>query len=157
MAISVRPGRPAEAAGLTELILRSKAHWGYDEAFLAQCRPALTLHEDQVEAHRTLVAELDGRVAGVVTVTGEPPEGEIDLLFIDPWAIGHGVGRVLLDEATAAAAVEGFESLLIESDPQAEPFYLRMGAVRIGEQVSPATGRALPLLRLTVSAPILEQ
>ncbi|NUR74349.1 MAG: GNAT family N-acetyltransferase [Hamadaea sp.] len=155
--MDIRAGRPQEAAELTELILRSKAHWGYDAAFLARCRPALTLHEDQVEPHRTLVAELDGRVAGVVTVTGVPPEGEIDLLFIDPWAIGHGVGRALVGHATAAAAAEGFESLLIESDPQAEPFYLRMGAVRIGEQVSPATGRALPLLRLGVSAPILDR
>ncbi|MCP2327764.1 GNAT superfamily N-acetyltransferase [Hamadaea flava] len=157
MAISVRRGRPGEAAELSELVLRSKAYWGYDQAFLDLCRPALTLREDQVEAHRTLVAELDGRVAGMVTVTGEPPEGEVDLLFVDPWAIGHGVGRVLLDRATAAAAEEGFGSLLIEADPQAEAFYLRMGAVRIGERISSATGRALPLLRLDRSAPILSR
>ena len=154
--MEIRPGRPAEAAELTELILRSKAHWGYDETFMTRVRPALTLHEDQVVPHRTLVAELDGKVAGVVTVTGRPPEGEIDLLFVDPWAIGHGVGRALLDRATAAAATEGFRALLIESDPQAEAFYLRMGAVWIGEQISSATGRALPLLRLEVAAPIID-
>ena len=27
----IRPARPAEAADLSELALRSKGHWGYDE------------------------------------------------------------------------------------------------------------------------------
>ena len=34
----VRPARPDEAEALTALVLRSKAHWGYDEAFTAACR-----------------------------------------------------------------------------------------------------------------------
>lgn len=153
MTASVRPAAPHEAAGLTELIMRSKAYWGYDEAFMARCRPALTLHPPDVVPRRTAVAELAGRVAGVVAITGTPPEGEIDLLFVDPWAIGSGVGRVLYDHALAVAAAEGFASLLIEADPQAEPFYLRMGAVRIGDTVSAATGRTLPLLRATTPDP----
>jgi hypothetical protein len=45
----------------------------------------------------------------------------------------------------------GFEALLIEADPQAESFYLRMGAVRIGDTVSSATGRTLPLLRAAIA------
>ena len=30
----LRPARPGEAAALSDLALRSKAHWGYDQAFL---------------------------------------------------------------------------------------------------------------------------
>ena len=150
MTAAIRPGRPEEAADLTELIMRSKAYWGYDEEFMARCRPALTLHPSDIEPKRVTVAEIDGRLAGVVTIAGSPPEGEIDLLFVDPWAIGTGVGRLLYDHALAFARDNGFAALLIEADPQAEPFYLRMGAVRIGDTISTATGRNLPLLRATV-------
>src|SRR5262245_55055595 len=97
----LRPAIPGEAAELTELILRSKAYWGYDEEFMARCRPALTLRPEDVEPHHATVAELGGRIAGVVTIAGTPPEGEIDLLFVDPWAIGTGVGRALYQHALA--------------------------------------------------------
>jgi GNAT superfamily N-acetyltransferase len=147
MTVTVRPAALDEVADLTELIMRSKAYWGYDEEFIARCRPALTLHPADVGPKRATVAEIDGRLAGVVTIGGTPPEGEIDLLFVDPWAIGTGVGRLLYHCALAIGRDSGFEALLIEADPQAESFYLHMGAVRIGDTVSPATGRTLPLLR----------
>lgn len=159
MDVLIRPGRADEAADLSDLALRSKAHWGYDQAFLDRCRPELTLTPTDVKQRRTAVAELDGKIAGFVTVVGDPAapapagsapgvvEGELDMLFIDPWAIGQGVGRRLFDHAAKAAAAEGFTALFIVSDPQAEGFYLRLGAIRDGESVSPSTGRALPLLR----------
>ncbi len=150
--VTLRPARPGEAAELTELVLRSKAHWGYDAEFLARVRPALTLAEDHLPT--TMVAEYDGRAAGVATIIGEPPEGELDLLFVDPWAIGKGVGKALFLDAADRARALRFTRLLIESDPYAEAFYLRMGAVRIGERVSPATGRSLPLLAISIEEPL---
>jgi N-acetylglutamate synthase-like GNAT family acetyltransferase len=143
----IREGRPEEAAELTELIMRSKAHWGYSDEFLARVRTELTMHPEQVVPHRTLVSEVDGRPAGVATVTGTVPHGELDMLFVDPWAIGRGVGRELLLEAARRARAEGFEALDIVADPDAEPFYVKMGATRVGESVSPSTGRSLPQLR----------
>ncbi|MBL1079646.1 GNAT family N-acetyltransferase [Nocardia sp. 2] len=148
--MSIRLGRPEEAAELTELVMRSKAHWGYPAEFLERVRPELTLHPEQVVPHRTLVAEVEGRAAGLATVVGEPDHGELDLLFVDPWAMGRGVGRDLLLEAAERARAEGFTRLDIESDPRAETFYLHLGAVRVGESVSRSSGRALPLLRLAL-------
>ncbi|WP_245601760.1 GNAT family N-acetyltransferase [Hamadaea tsunoensis] len=149
MEITLRAARSGEAAELTELVLRSKAHWGYDQAFLDRVRPELTVRPDQIAS--TVVAERDGRPAGLVTLLGTPPEGHVDLLFVDPWAIGTGVGRRLFEDAAYRARAAGFVSLLIEADPQAEEFYLHLGAVRIGESISSSSGRSLPLLRLTLS------
>jgi N-acetylglutamate synthase-like GNAT family acetyltransferase len=145
--VTIRAGRPEEAAELTELVMRSKAHWGYSEEFMTRVRSELTLHPEQVAPHRTLVSEVDGRAAGVATVAGSPPHGELDLLFVDPWAMGRGVGRELLLAAAENARAEGFTELDIVSDPGAESFYLKMGATRVGESVSSSTGRSLPLLR----------
>jgi N-acetylglutamate synthase-like GNAT family acetyltransferase len=144
----IRPARAEEAGLLGELALRSKAHWGYDEAFLERCRPVLALRPAEVGARRTTVADRAGRVAGFYTLDGEPPAGELGNLWIDPGHLRRGVGRRLWSHAVEAARGLGFRHLVIAADPHAEGFYLAMGAVRTGEirsEVEP--GRLLPELR----------
>jgi hypothetical protein len=43
--LEIRPARPGEAAALSALAMRSKAHWGYDQEFLEAVRPVLTFTE----------------------------------------------------------------------------------------------------------------
>jgi len=85
----IRPARAEEASALTELAMRSKAHWGYDDEFLAACRDELTIRAEH--APRIDVAELDGRVVGMVRLELETLED----LFVEPDAIGTGVGAAL--------------------------------------------------------------
>ena len=70
------------------------------------------------------------------------------MLFVDPAAIGTGVGRALLIDALTVARTAGLDALLIESDPDAEPFYRSHGAEPAGTRTSVSTGRELPLLRI---------
>ena len=49
------------------------------------------------------------------------------MLFVDPLAIGSGVGRVLIDDALRYAARLGWSTLLVQSDPGAEGFYAAHG------------------------------
>jgi len=88
----LRPARQAEAALLTELAQRSKGHWGYDAAFLAACRDELTIEAAQCDGVHVIVAERAGRVGGYYRLAGEPPRGELSDLFVDPLAIGLGMG-----------------------------------------------------------------
>lgn len=147
----IRAARPQEAAALTALALRSKAHWGYDEAFMAACREELTVTENEVAVRRTVVAEgQDGvPVLGFATLEGFPPHGELGMLFVDPDAIGRGVGRLLFDHVAGAAARLGFTRVSLDADPNAEGFYRTMGAVTVGRAPSGSiAGRTLP--RMTV-------
>ncbi|MEU2371392.1 MULTISPECIES: GNAT family N-acetyltransferase [Streptomyces] len=147
----IRDARPDEAAELTGLALRSKAHWGYDEAFMESCREELTVRPSEVGERRTAVAERDGRVVGFTTVDGRPPEGALGMMFVDPSALGQGIGRALFTHALITARDAGFTRLTIDADPNAEPFYRAMGAVRIGETPSGSVpGRMLPLLSVTL-------
>ncbi len=132
MSVSVRPARFGEARLLTELALRSKAHWGYDAAFLASCREELTLDDAEHAGRRTTVAERDGGVVGFTTLEGEPPQGVLGMMFVDPDAIGEGVGRLLFAHAVEAAGALGFTRFTIDADPNAEPFYAAMGGVPVG-------------------------
>lgn len=141
----IRPARPGEEAALTELAMRSKAHWGYDDAFMAACRDELTIRPAHIE--RIDVADLDGAVLGMVRLEPEA----IEDLFVEPDAIGTGVGRVLFRHVVRRAAAEGMARLRIDADPNAEGFYLSMGAVRVGESPSGSiAGRMLPQLEVAV-------
>ncbi|MFJ6851679.1 GNAT family N-acetyltransferase [Streptomyces sp. NPDC091271] len=149
--MELRPGRPGEAAALTELALRSKAHWGYDEAFMAACRDELTVRPGDTAGGRAVVAEEDGRLLGFTTLAGEPPEGALAMMFVEPDTIGRGVGRLLFEHTMTQARRLGFVRLTIDADLNAEPFYTAMGAVRIGATPSGSIpGRELPLLELAL-------
>ena len=56
----------------------------------------------------------------------------LEHLWVLPERIGQGIGRTLFSHAAERAACAGRRSLTIEADPNAEPFYRHMGAVRIG-------------------------
>jgi GNAT superfamily N-acetyltransferase len=146
---TLRRARPDEADVLSGLAMAAKAHWGYDEAFLDSVRDELTFSPDDVAARHVVVAELDGTVIGFYSLGGTPPAGELEDMWISPDRIGTGLGRILWQDAMAAAASAGFEHLDIDADPFAEGFYLRMGAERIGEVPSGSiAGRTLPRLRV---------
>ncbi|GAA1952354.1 GNAT family N-acetyltransferase [Catenulispora subtropica] len=133
----IRPARPDEAGVLTDLVLRSKAYWGYSEEFMESCRAELTVRPEDVVAKRTTVATTDdGRIVGVAMFTGEPPHGELDGLFVAPEAIGKGYGSRLFHHVADTARAAGHPCLELTADPNAEPFYEALGAVRIGTEPS---------------------
>ena len=141
----IRPARPGEAVTLTELAMRSKAHWGYDADFMAVLRPILTIGEGDLLRSPVRVLDAGGTAVGWYRLTGEPPSGELEDLWLEPSAIGRGRGRVLFEHALATASELGFDELVIEAEPNAKGFYAAMGATRVGERRSPS-GRTLELL-----------
>ena len=150
----MRAARADEAGSLSALAGRSKAYWGYDEAFMEACRDELTVSAAEVTARRATVAEHDGRILGFATLEGRPPQGTLGMLFVDPDSIGKGIGRLLFDHMVVMARDLGFVRLLVDADPNAEPFYVAMGAERIGSTPSGSIpGRTLPLLALHLSNP----
>ncbi len=145
--ILIRLAVAEEAPALSALAMRSKAHWEYDQAFLDACRESLTLDPTRCDGERVLVAETNGRLAGFAQLAGSPPVGELVDMWVDPDAMGLGVGRALFEAIVQRAMDLGFRSFTIDSDPGAERFYRHMGAVRIGETPSTVDPtRLLPLL-----------
>ena len=141
--ISVRSARVGESESLTALCVRSKAHWGYDAAFMRRSRESLTVSDSEIVDGRVLVAERQGLVFGVARVE---PDGELGLMFVDPRTINRGVGRALFEAAVALARRLGAKRMAILADPNAAPFYERMGARFVSQAPSDAIpGRTLPL------------
>src|SRR5690606_25317439 len=148
----IRPARPDEAALITDIAMRSKAYWGYDDHFMETFRPELTVHPHQIERDHVVVAETGGRIAGFLHLRPENDETlELVSLFIDTWAIRQGFGQMLWDYAIAYARGHGYRQVTLESDPNAEPFYRRQGAVETGRRESTLMpGRVLNIMTCTL-------
>ena len=145
--VTIRRALAADAATLSALAFRSKSYWPYDAALLERLRPALTVSVEYVAAWPVYVAEDHGRCAGFYGFRSIDGETFLHDFWVDPPLIGTGIGRALWHHALRTARAHEYTSFLIESDPNAEPFYIRMGARRARERVSPDSGRLLPLLR----------
>jgi GNAT superfamily N-acetyltransferase len=146
---AIRRAHPAEAGALSALALRSKAHWGYDADFLAACRDDLTLSAEDIASSTVYVCDgVDAPLGYYRLLPLDDGVAELDALFVEPAAMGQGVGRRLWRHAVATAATLGCSEMVWQSDPQAEGFYLAMGAQRTGASASTVTPeRMLPLMR----------
>jgi GNAT superfamily N-acetyltransferase len=115
-------------------------------------RPGLTVTPAQLAEEEVVVAERDGEVLGFYALALSPPDAELTNLWVDPPHIGTGTGRLMFEQAATLARARGVERLLIDAEPNAEPFYRRMGAVQIDSRPSQwIPGRSLPLMELRLA------
>jgi ribosomal protein S18 acetylase RimI-like enzyme len=115
---TIRRARLGEAGSLSELALRSKAHWGYSAEFLDVVRELLTFTERDLVDDLVYVLEQGQEPVGMYRVIGNPPEGELSDLWLDPSFIGRSLGRRLLRHALDTAAGHRYQTLIIERRPE---------------------------------------
>jgi GNAT superfamily N-acetyltransferase len=73
------------------------------------------------------VWEEDGVIKGLSA--GDPRDGSIWALFVDPAYEGRGIGQALIRAACGSLAAAGHRAAMLSTDPgtRAERFYLRNG------------------------------
>lgn len=143
----LRPLQTDELAEAHALCLRSKAHWGYDAVFMQACREELRVTAADLEEDELAVIGGPAGLAGLVQVSVDGMQADLEKLFIAPEHMGQGVGRRLYEWALDAARGRGAQELVIVADPDAAAFYRRMGAVPAGTAPSGSIeGRMLPRL-----------
>jgi cytidylate kinase/N-acetylglutamate synthase-like GNAT family acetyltransferase len=150
----IRQARPDECPALTELAMRSKAHWGYDAAFMANVRADLEVIPAKfMPGFHVYILETGNEMIGFYSLRPEDAETvTLEDLFIEPKHIGCGYGKRLWEHSLSVAQSLGFRRVTLISDPYAEPFYARRGAVKIGEIESNAlAGRMLPLMEYVLA------
>ena len=149
--LTFRRAVPDDSRRLSELTFASKAHWGYDEAFMEVARPELVVTREYLEANECWVADDDGQVVGWFSLVDVPGSLLLDNFFLLPGHIGSGLGRPMWVQALTRAAERGAGRLTLESDPNAAGFYEWMGARRTGSVIAPSTGRELPVYEVLLA------
>lgn len=143
--LKVRPALGEELAAASTLCLRSKAYWGYSEAFLEACVAELTIGMADLARDDVVVAADHDSLVGVAQVSCDDDEVFLEKLFVDPDRMGEGAGRMLFAWALDCARARGADTLVIDSDPNAGWFYQRMGCTPAGTAASESIpGRQLP-------------
>lgn len=146
MGIEIRRADRSEASALTEIAHAAKRYWGYSEELIRLWSDGLTLTPQYVEQNEVYIALQGKRIVGVYALIGDGPERELEHFWIHPDFMAKGIGKRLFCHALEKATASGARNVKIVSDPNAEGFYLKMGARRAGEVPSMPEGRTLPLL-----------
>jgi GNAT superfamily N-acetyltransferase len=144
---------PEDAPALTNIAFAAKRHWGYPKAWIEGWREALTITPEFISSHETHIAVVQSQRTGFHALAPNERGLELLHLWVLPESMGHGIGRALFAHALERAGRLGLRTLEIESDPNAEGFYLRMGARRIGIKTEFLEGqpRVLPVLRYKIA------
>ena len=156
MDLQIRPARPDEAGVLTEIAHAAKRHWGYPENWIAHWKTDLTITPDFIANNEMFVAVSGEEIVGCCAIVlSELPSGdslaELEHMWIKPEHMGTGVGRALFMHAREHSADLKVPAMELSADPNAEGFYRRMGAKRIGEVQSEIEGKPRVLPRMSVN------
>ena len=146
--VEIVRAEPDGADALTRIAFAAKSYWGYPERWIEQWQESLTITPEFISDNEVYGAVFEEEIGGFYALVERSREVELEHLWVSPEHIGTGIGRALLDHAVRRAAALGATTLSIEADPNAEGFYRRMGARRVGENVYEIEGhrRELPLM-----------
>jgi GNAT superfamily N-acetyltransferase len=127
---------------LREIALAAKAHWGYDEQLVREWAESL----DVEDGRELIVEEVDGVVRAWAAVI---PRGEVlwlEDLWVEPAAMGRGLGARLFERALERARELGAARLEWEAEPNAVGFYERMGGRYLRPSEPSEWGRVLDVM-----------
>lgn len=143
----IRPVLPDECEVLSELAQASKAHWGYDEEFLKNCRDELRVTPEKIARFRMRVAQAGREIAGFSAASYHDGAADVEEFFVAPRYIGTGIGHRLMQDMLDHARRHGVHHVRVEADPNATGFYESEGFNICGEAPSGSIpGRKLPLM-----------
>lgn len=126
-----------------EASVRASHHF-LPEADIAALRPLILEH--YFDAVTLNCARGDnGEIVGFIGVA----DGNIEMLFVAPDAMGQGVGRLLVTHAIAALGARRVD--VNEQNEQALGFYRRLGFAQVGRSPLDGEGRPYPLLHLALA------
>jgi GNAT superfamily N-acetyltransferase len=157
--ITVRPAGTADVEALVQLrVANARAHIALEPAaYRVPDLDAVRRHFDQAAVRdATLVADLDGRVVGMVEIVRNPDPPDHQIVRPQPSALihtvvsadarGHGAGSALLEAAHRWAAGHGITRL------SAGIHHRNAGAVRFYGRHG-YTGSGISLSRLSATRP----
>lgn len=137
----IRAADVTDEAKLACISLAAKAVWGYSATQLSAWREDLSPAVASMLSRPTFVAEIGGEAAGYYQLVVRERNADLEHLWVHPACMRQGIGRALVAHALEFAAAHGIDVLLIDSDPNAESFYLACGATRAGLSPAPIDGQ----------------
>ncbi len=126
--------------------LAAGSYTSEQRAAWAPASPDLERWRERLAALATLVADVDGDIAGFIAFSDA---GHIDLLYTSPGFVRRGVASRLFHEALHRLQTRGVRELSTEASLEARPFFETQGFSTVSEQVVERDGVALKRYLMT--------
>ena len=141
---------PRQAGELTALTIAAKRHWNYPDKWIQIWLPLMTITPEYIRENETWVAVQSDRCMAYYSLKRDSEFLWLDNLWVLPEFIGQGIGRELFQHALERGRFLGATTLRIEAEPNAERFYEKLGARKIGEHNTEVDGqpRVLPVMEI---------
>ena len=137
---------------LSELTVRSKAHWNYSSEQIEKWKDDLTISAEYIDKNEVYKLKEDDKLIGYYSFqSADCKKVKLDNIFIDPEFIRRGYGKILMNHFFKQVKNKGFENIYLDSDPNAEKFYQNLGFKVIGQLESSIKNRFLPIMELEIN------
>jgi len=142
MGIDIRKAAPADAAPACALLRRSielgceadhRDRPGLLDTWLGNKTPETVAAWIASPTNHVIVAEQDGKLLGLALLT---QAGKLPLCYVEPDALGLGVGRALLAALEQQARAWNIRKLHLHSPHSAAPFFEHLGYTNAGLEKS---------------------
>ncbi len=130
--LALRPFLPADAPLLVEIFRASIEELTGEDYDAAQQEAWIAGADDEaafgerLAGELTLIATIAGSPVGFIALAGAD---HIDMLYVHPAVVRHGVGAMLCDAVEKLAAARGATRLTVEASDNAQGFFARRGFV----------------------------
>src|SRR5690606_20682569 len=119
-----------DAVLLRDTLIASKGYWGYSEEQLEEWRSNLRFEEDYIARNTVkLISKNENLIGFFAIVKGD--SNVLDHLWLLPEAIGKGYGNLVFEQIISECHALVIPDFYIISDPDAEGFYLKKGALKV--------------------------
>lgn len=137
---------------LTAITKKSKAYWGYSEEQIKIWSELLTITPTYIETKSVYKLVVDTKTVEYYSFFYEDEHTiKLDNLFILPDYIGKGLGRILLDDFLILVKRTNVNKIILDSEPNAEMFYAKLGFIKVGEIETSIKNRYLPIMELNIN------
>jgi N-acetylglutamate synthase-like GNAT family acetyltransferase len=137
---------------LTEITKKSKAFWGYSEEQILNWNNFLTVSKEYIENNDVYKLLNENEIIGYYSYFNkEKSIVKLDNLFVLPNYIGKGFGKYLVNDfLNRIKKNTTIKKIVLNSDPNAETFYQKIGFVKVGEFETSIKNRFMPIMEMNL-------
>ncbi len=138
---------------LTEITKKSKAYWGYSDEQIENWSQFLTVTQGYINENIVYKVIIEDKLAGYYSFLYQDEKTvKLDNLFVLPEYIGKGFGKILMNHFLLEINKTIVNKIILNSEPNAELFYAKLGFIKIGEIETSIKNRFMPVMELNIKA-----
>jgi ribosomal protein S18 acetylase RimI-like enzyme len=147
--MNIQKAKTEDHIRLTEITKKSKAYWGYSDEQMEKWSNNLTITIDYIQINPVFNLVHENHIIGYYSyIRLENNQVKLDNLFILPEYIGKGFGSFLMNDFLERMRNEKCQKIILDSEPNAEQFYRKIGFTKIGEFETSIKNRFMPIMEM---------